>query len=215
MRPIYSVNFLSIWRLQTIVENQAATWPVLDPTWYGPKSIVLAAIEVDLASICASVPVFWPVLTESFGKIFVTQEVHVTHTHRRLSGEDGYELRRPDELDFGGGGHGGSGSVTPGGHHSRLGSEASLSKPGSRQMMRHYSSHTSVHDADKQMVNNVTPLGVAGHHEPHPQQQYAPIADVHAGQPPPNYHQAAGGGPAGHHTRFGASLEQKSFFDDK
>lgn len=48
---------------------------------------MLAALEVDLASIVASIPVFWPLLTESWGAIFVTQEVHVTRHHRRLSGE--------------------------------------------------------------------------------------------------------------------------------
>ncbi|KAI1655779.1 hypothetical protein F4813DRAFT_366289 [Daldinia decipiens] len=80
------VNLLSIWRLQTIVANKAGTYPVLDPTWYGPKSIILAALEVDLASICASIPTFWPALTHALlNNIFITQEVHVTHQHRRLS----------------------------------------------------------------------------------------------------------------------------------
>ncbi|KAI1780479.1 hypothetical protein F4818DRAFT_7056 [Hypoxylon cercidicola] len=85
------VNLLSIWCLQTIVDHKAGTYPVLDPTWYGPKSITLAALEVDLASICASIPTFWPILSQrllGMGSIFVTQEVHITHQHRRLSGDD-------------------------------------------------------------------------------------------------------------------------------
>lgn len=53
---------------------------------------MLASLEIDLASIVASIPVFWPVLTQNWGKIFVTQEVHVTRHHRRLSGEDNFEL---------------------------------------------------------------------------------------------------------------------------
>lgn len=69
---------------------------MLDPTWYGPKSITLAALEVDLASICASIPTFWPILSQRLlrvggagaGSIFVTQEVHITHQHRRLSSDD-------------------------------------------------------------------------------------------------------------------------------
>ncbi|OTB12959.1 hypothetical protein K445DRAFT_368983 [Daldinia sp. EC12] len=82
-----SVNLLSVWRLQTIVANKAGTYPVLDPTWYTPTSIILAALEVDLASICASIPTFWPALKQSFlNAIFITKEVHVTHQHRsRLS----------------------------------------------------------------------------------------------------------------------------------
>ncbi|KAI0131285.1 hypothetical protein F4814DRAFT_457156 [Daldinia grandis] len=80
------VNLLSIWRLQTIVANKAGTHPVLDPTWYGPKSIILAALEVDLASISASIPTFWPALAHGIlpNSIFITREVHITHQHRRL-----------------------------------------------------------------------------------------------------------------------------------
>lgn len=126
----HSVNLVSIWRLQTIIQTKATTYPVADPTWYGPKSIVLATIEVNLASICASIPVFWPILSQSLNKIFVTQEVHVVHQHRRLSGgehdhrqcgyldegegcaaEDHYELRASE-----------SGTTS----HSRAGSESSL-----------------------------------------------------------------------------------------
>ncbi|KAI8634107.1 hypothetical protein F5Y19DRAFT_199580 [Xylariaceae sp. FL1651] len=87
-----SINIISIWRLHGIIVTRAGTYPVIDPTFYGPQSIVLAALEVDLASIVASIPVFWPLFTQNWGKIFVTQEVHVTRHHRRLSGEDNFEL---------------------------------------------------------------------------------------------------------------------------
>ncbi|KAI0503193.1 hypothetical protein F5B22DRAFT_630298 [Xylaria bambusicola] len=82
------VNIISIWRLYTIIKTRAGTYPVADPTFYAPQSIVLAALEVDLASIVASIPVFWPIITQTWGKIWVTQEVHVTRHHRRLSGND-------------------------------------------------------------------------------------------------------------------------------
>ncbi|KAI5864256.1 hypothetical protein GGS23DRAFT_490118 [Durotheca rogersii] len=100
------VNLLSIWRLQSIVEHKAGTHPVLDPTWYGPRSIILAALEVDLASICASIPTFWPVLARFglLGTIFVTQEVHITRQHRRIScdSEDSqYGLRQPSQQQNG------------------------------------------------------------------------------------------------------------------
>ncbi|KAI1275874.1 hypothetical protein F5Y07DRAFT_368243 [Xylaria sp. FL0933] len=81
------INLVSIWRLYTIIKTRAGTYPVADPTFYAPQSIVLAALEIDLASIVASIPVFWPMITHSWGKIFVTQEVHVTRHHRRLSGD--------------------------------------------------------------------------------------------------------------------------------
>ncbi|KAI0390073.1 hypothetical protein F5Y17DRAFT_462125 [Xylariaceae sp. FL0594] len=92
------INLVSIWRLYDIIATRAATYPVIDPTFYGPLAVVLACLEIDLASIVASVPVFWPyMVTQHWGKmIFVTQEVHVTRHHRRLSGSeenmDNFEL---------------------------------------------------------------------------------------------------------------------------
>ena len=54
---------------------------------------MVAALEVNLATICASLPVFWPVIEQSMGWIFVTQEVHVTREVRRFSTmEDEAEL---------------------------------------------------------------------------------------------------------------------------
>ncbi|OTA92211.1 hypothetical protein M434DRAFT_61763, partial [Hypoxylon sp. CO27-5] len=73
------VLVFATWRLITIIEHQVATRPTRDPTWYGPISIILAVLEVDAASVCASVPIFWPVLRNlDWGKIFVTQEINIT-----------------------------------------------------------------------------------------------------------------------------------------
>ncbi|KAJ1329264.1 hypothetical protein MN608_05997 [Microdochium nivale] len=80
---------ISIWRLGSIIEHRAATWPVMDPTWYACSAIVLAVVEVDMASMCASIPVFWPVLQEGWGRIFVTHEIEVVH-ESRISGETQY-----------------------------------------------------------------------------------------------------------------------------
>jgi hypothetical protein len=49
---------------------------------------VLAAMEVDVASVCASVPVFWPLLRDHMLEIFVTKEIEITHEDRA----DYYEL---------------------------------------------------------------------------------------------------------------------------
>lgn len=105
---VSSVIVLASWRLQTIVSHQVATWPTRDPTWYGPISILLAALEVLAASICASVPIFWPVVTNSWGKIFVTKEIQVTS-----------ESRFGDEVDT---------DVLTGRQHSRSGSDGNLSR---------------------------------------------------------------------------------------
>ena len=92
---------LSIWRLQSIVETRAATFPTFDPTWYGTTPIVLSCMEVDLAAVCASLPVFWPVIQKSIGSvIIVTHEVKITREQRRVgnestpAGNDNVELRR-------------------------------------------------------------------------------------------------------------------------
>lgn len=87
------MNFLSIWRVATIVQHKATTSPTFDPTWYGPISIILASLEVDVATICAAVPVFWPILTSKFGVIFVTREIKIEHSHRFSAMDDEYELR--------------------------------------------------------------------------------------------------------------------------
>ncbi|OTA99593.1 hypothetical protein M426DRAFT_44834, partial [Hypoxylon sp. CI-4A] len=88
------VLVFATWRLVTIVEHQVATWPTRDPTWYGPISIVLAVLEVDAASICASVPVFWPVLRDlNWGKIFVTQEVNITRETRYMEDDEDHLTR--------------------------------------------------------------------------------------------------------------------------
>ena len=74
------------WRLQTITSHQAATYPTRDPTWYAPVTFILAAVEVDVAAICASIPIFYPVVaaaaTEPWGRIFITHEVRITREDR-------------------------------------------------------------------------------------------------------------------------------------
>ncbi|KAK6065229.1 hypothetical protein SCUP234_12676 [Seiridium cupressi] len=87
------VIMLAIWRLATIIDHQAATWPTHDPTWYGPISIILAVLEIDCAAICASIPIFWPVLEDKWGSIFITQEIKVTREHRYLEDDDQVSLR--------------------------------------------------------------------------------------------------------------------------
>jgi hypothetical protein len=38
----------------------------------------LAVVEISLASVCAALPVFWPVIENTWGMIFVRYEVQVT-----------------------------------------------------------------------------------------------------------------------------------------
>ncbi|KAI1258945.1 hypothetical protein F5Y18DRAFT_320753 [Xylariaceae sp. FL1019] len=69
-------------RLYTIVDHRATSYPTRDPTWYAPISLLLAVAEIVAAAICASIPIFWPVLTMHWGRIFVTKEINITHEAR-------------------------------------------------------------------------------------------------------------------------------------
>lgn len=79
---VNSVNVCSVIRLIALVETKAGTYPTLDPSWYGCTAAMLSVLEVNIATICASLPVFWPVIRENLGRILVTYEVDVTHEAR-------------------------------------------------------------------------------------------------------------------------------------
>lgn len=63
---------------------------------------MLAALEVDIATMTAALPVFWPVLKNlSINQILVTREVKVTMEHRRLSsGKSGTSDRDDDGVEL-------------------------------------------------------------------------------------------------------------------
>ncbi|KAF1966066.1 hypothetical protein BU23DRAFT_603768 [Bimuria novae-zelandiae CBS 107.79] len=98
------VLLMSILRLWTAVRNDRGGASTMDFTWWYPLTMIMAALEIDFAIICASIPIFWPVIVASLPQIFVTQEVRVTH-HERLP--DGahmeYELGRTYSVKSNGG----------------------------------------------------------------------------------------------------------------
>jgi hypothetical protein len=78
----------SIARVVNTISTTAWMLPSYDPTWSSPATLILATLEVDIASICASVPIFWPVLSSKFLEVFVVKEViveRVDRTDRRAS----------------------------------------------------------------------------------------------------------------------------------
>lgn len=68
----------AIGRMVYVIKNFQTPAFRFDPSWYSATTGGLACIEVHLAAVCAALPVFWPVLTTSWGRIFVTTEVSVT-----------------------------------------------------------------------------------------------------------------------------------------
>ncbi|KAF2013973.1 hypothetical protein BU24DRAFT_395100 [Aaosphaeria arxii CBS 175.79] len=94
-----AVILTSVWRLYTVIESRAATHPYLDFTWWPAISIILSCLEVALAVMCASIPIFWPVIEDRISQIFVTHEIRVSE-HRRLDeseNENAYELEQTDK----------------------------------------------------------------------------------------------------------------------
>ena len=73
---------LSAWRVHETLYYKGGFVPTHDPTWYGPKSILLMVLEINVASICASVPIFWPILRPYVEAIFVTKEFSVKYEAR-------------------------------------------------------------------------------------------------------------------------------------
>lgn len=75
-------------RFVSLVEHKATTYPTFDPTWYGPTAIVLSILEVDIATIMASLPVFWPYLRRNIDRIMITHEIEVKVTENFTQLED-------------------------------------------------------------------------------------------------------------------------------
>ncbi|KAI0105371.1 hypothetical protein F4776DRAFT_475831 [Hypoxylon sp. NC0597] len=135
------VLVFATWRLVTIIEHQVATRPTRDPTWYGPISIILAVLEVDAASVCASVPIFWPVLRNlDWGKIFVTQEINITRETRYMDDDEDRLTRNTT--------------------HSRTGSEVDLGGDGSRKGTR----NKGMYYQDSYVLSQVDPLRTSIEH---------------------------------------------------
>jgi len=68
----------------TYVIEMVRIGSAFDPTWYSPTAAGLANIEIHLAVVCASLPIFWPSIEKTLDKIFVTKEVHVTSEYGRF-----------------------------------------------------------------------------------------------------------------------------------
>lgn len=49
--------------------------------WF-PELLLFSCLEVDFATICASIPIFWPTVVAAWAHIYVTNEVIVTSEQR-------------------------------------------------------------------------------------------------------------------------------------
>lgn len=147
---LFRVVFTSVWRLYGIVLHRAATSPYIDFTWWTPISITLSCLEIDLAIMCASMPVFWPVLEKSLAAIFVTREVHITHNERLDDRGLNYELEHQ--------GVGRHGSVKSESGHSRESLTRQISNDGG--LSDHYKDQYVLAQVDPLAGENMPGLGV-------------------------------------------------------
>ncbi|OCK81657.1 hypothetical protein K432DRAFT_247611, partial [Lepidopterella palustris CBS 459.81] len=89
------VALFSVVRLFSLAINRAGTSPVFDVTWYAPPIFIFSSLEIEVAILCASIPIFWPVISQlSFGKILVVSEIEVRSEARESDMELG---RRPSQ----------------------------------------------------------------------------------------------------------------------
>lgn len=99
---------LSLARVIALAYKRIGTVPVFDVTYYTATVYIFSVLEIDVAILCASIPIFWP-LVASFAsnKILIVNEIEV-RTERRSEaiglaehGQAGF-----GEMDFDGEGGG-------------------------------------------------------------------------------------------------------------
>lgn len=77
------------WRLGEMVQHKAGFTPYVDFSWWAPIMVLLAALEVNIAILAVSCPVFWPIVESHFYGIIVRHEVQVTS--HQISGFENLE----------------------------------------------------------------------------------------------------------------------------
>ena len=85
---------MSVLRLWTAVRHNRHDATSLDFTWWYPLTMIFSSLEIDFAITCASIPIFWPLITSALPQIFVTKEVRVTHHQRLPDHNAAYEMKR-------------------------------------------------------------------------------------------------------------------------
>jgi hypothetical protein len=99
-----SVGAVALGRMIALSVNRAGTIPVIDMTYHTPVIYIFAVLEVNVAIIAASIPVFWPVIaTLATNKIWVVNEIEIhvegnrRDSFRSLSPGGGIDLAEQGE----------------------------------------------------------------------------------------------------------------------
>ncbi|CAO2647500.1 Nn.00g084220.m01.CDS01 [Neocucurbitaria sp. VM-36] len=72
------VGAVAIGRIIALSVNRAGTVPVIDMSYYTPAIYIFGVLEVNIAIVAASIPIFWPIIaTLAANKIFVVNEIEI------------------------------------------------------------------------------------------------------------------------------------------
>ncbi|KAJ4982737.1 hypothetical protein SVAN01_11764 [Stagonosporopsis vannaccii] len=72
------VAAVSIGRVISLCINRAGTVPIPDMSYHTPVVYIFSVLEVNIAILCASIPIFWPMISSLAGnKILVVNEIVV------------------------------------------------------------------------------------------------------------------------------------------
>lgn len=162
-----SVVTFSVARMIALSIKRAGTVPIFDPSFNQPAVYVFSLLELDLAILCASIPIFWPLVTSlAANKILVVQEVEIRSDQRASQAlglaEQGANLGTcgiPD-LDDEGKGRTSRMSVMIQGNDSRVNRSASrMTRPSSKQRHRYHRSKPSTASSNDSHKNVSIELG--------------------------------------------------------
>ncbi|KAF2205381.1 hypothetical protein GQ43DRAFT_477437 [Delitschia confertaspora ATCC 74209] len=94
------VSILSVVRMFAISINRVGTVPTFDVTFHTPSIYIFSILEVNVAILCASIPIFWPLVSAfAANKILVVNEIEVHSTQH--SEEMGLNKIRSNEAGIG------------------------------------------------------------------------------------------------------------------
>lgn len=69
---------MSIGRMVSLCVNRAGTIPILDMSYHTPVIYIFSVLEVNIAILCASIPIFWPMISSfATSNILVVNEIVV------------------------------------------------------------------------------------------------------------------------------------------
>lgn len=76
--------------------NRAGTVPIIDMSYHTPVVYIFSVLEVNIAILCASIPIFWPIIsTFATNKILVVNEIVVRveeYSKTSMDGQSGIGL---------------------------------------------------------------------------------------------------------------------------